>query len=355
MAVYFLIFLIPVLATLVPLRAIGLLSHIQWVLFGIVLIIIIGLRHDVGGDWYNYIANYTFYEGLEFSEAKLLILVKDPAYDFIYWLSLKYLDGDAIYVVNLVCAIFFTLGLLKLCTTLSPMPWLAITISIPYVFLVVSLGYTRQAAALGFLMYGLTYLVNNKNKQFYMLIILGSFFHATLLITILLGFIYSYRPSIRGNTALVVLFALLLAALFLISKKIGFLYYHYVSNTELQSHGATLRAFINAIPALLTILYYGSFKSRFNDARLWLILSIFSIILLPISFYLSTVVDRIVIYVAPLQLIALSRFPVLIESIHTRTLFVTLIIFMYLLLMVVWLNFGIHANGWIPYDNFLLQ
>ena len=355
MALYFAIFLTTVLATFIPWKAIGSLSRIQWILSGVVLIIIIGLRHNVGGDWGNYIFNYAYLEGMKWSEAKLIILMKDPGYVFIYWFSLKYLNGNGIYATNLICATIFVIGLIKLCRSLSPMPWLALVIAMPFVILIVSMGYTRQSAALGFLMYGIVGLVNGKYLQYYMLLVIGSLFHSTLIVMVFVGILYNYKFTIRKNIG-VIIFALLIVQLIIFKKdQLDFLIYHYITNTELKSEGAMLRVLINAIPALIMIMYRDKFRERFDDTRLWLILSLMAILLIPASYYISTVADRIAIYSTPLQLIVLSRFPVLIQSINLRTLFVIVVITMYLLSMVVWLNYGIHASGWMPYENFILQ
>ncbi len=352
MTTYVALFLLSVLATLSTWKVTDTLSGLQWSLFWTLLVVIIGLRHDVGGDWFNYIENYRYYEGLSFSDAKILFLLKDPAYDFIYWFSLEYLNG--IYATNLICAIIFTTGLVKLCRNLSPMPWLAIAIAMPYIILVVSLGYTRQAAALGFLMYGLVCLVNGENRKFYILLILGSLFHSTLILMTAVGVLYNYRSNIKSNIRLMIFLTLILTLAVIQSAKLDFLVYQYITNTELMSHGAILRILINAIPAFIVIIYRNRFREVFYDTRLWLILSIISIALIPTSFYISTVADRVAIYSTPLQLIILSRLPVLISSLHFRTWFVIVTIVTYLLYMIAWLNLGIHASGWLPYNNLLL-
>lgn len=347
------LFFIPVIAALTPWRFSKSLSKISWSLFWIALVVVIGLRHNVGGDWGNYIHNYSYLEKLDFSEAWPLFLIKDPAYDFIYWLSLHYLNG--IYATNLFCAVIFVTGLFKVCKELSPLPWLALTISVPFVILIVSLGYTRQAAALGFFMYALTYLINGKNISFYGLIIIGTLFHKTLFLMLIVGVIYNYKNTIRDNALVILFLALFVAVITIQADKLEFLIYHYITNTELHSYGAIVRVLINAIPAFLLIIYRDSFREHFIDTKVWIIISIFSIILIPASFYISTVADRLSIYATPLQLIVLSRFPVIIQSINIRTIFIIMVMSLYFVSMLVWLNFGIHASKWIPYDNYIFQ
>ena len=158
MTVYWLMLLVPMLAGLSPWKAKGALPNLQWFLYGALLVLIIGLRHEVGGDWINYIENYKSLEGISFSDALQENMVRqNHGFGVIHWFSLNYLNG--IYTTNVVCAAIFVAGLLRMCKNM-PIPWLALAVSIPYLVIVVATGYTRQAAAIGFIMWGLIDLMN---------------------------------------------------------------------------------------------------------------------------------------------------------------------------------------------------
>ena len=55
MTVYWTMLLLPALFAITPIRLNQKLQPITWRIFGSVLIIIIGLRHEVGGDWIRYL------------------------------------------------------------------------------------------------------------------------------------------------------------------------------------------------------------------------------------------------------------------------------------------------------------
>ncbi len=61
----------------------------------------IGLRHEVGGDWYSYLFRFDQIKnwGLDLSLEN--IITKDIGYDFINWLSAK--AGLGIYGANFLC------------------------------------------------------------------------------------------------------------------------------------------------------------------------------------------------------------------------------------------------------------
>src|SRR5690606_17240709 len=55
-----------------------------WLLFGFVLVVMIGLRHKVGGDWYNYLGHLTLARGSTFGE---VMMRSDPGYGVLNWLA----------------------------------------------------------------------------------------------------------------------------------------------------------------------------------------------------------------------------------------------------------------------------
>ena len=118
-------------------------NHIFFACFVVVLSLIIGLRFEVGPDWFLYVSNMEIYS--EFSFANFF-LVGDPGYALLNSIALDLNFG--IWFPNLLCGIIFCYGLFVFCKK-TPNPWLALTIAIPYAVMVMSMNYTRQAAAFG--------------------------------------------------------------------------------------------------------------------------------------------------------------------------------------------------------------
>lgn len=107
-------------------------------LIGTILTLFIGLRHEVGGDWFGYLPYLTRAEGLSLEE---VFVFGDPGYNALNWLFASYSWG--IYGVNLVSAAIFSAGLVVFCRA-QPRPWVALCIAIPYLVIVVAMGYSRQ-------------------------------------------------------------------------------------------------------------------------------------------------------------------------------------------------------------------
>ena len=353
MITYWLMFIVPMFAGLSPWKAKGSLQHFQWLMYGVLLIILVGLRHQIGGDWFNYISNYEKLQGISISELyKLVGISGDIGYAFVHWICLNYFNG--IYSTNFFCSAIFVAGLLRICKNM-PMPWLALAVSIPYLVIVVARGYSRQAVAIGFIMWGLIDLINDKPIGFYGAIILGTLFHKTALFLLPIG--YFYGNSIR-NIKDFILFILLFSIAFLafLAEGISNLLHYYVIDTEgMESSGAFIRVMMNVVSALVFLCFRKKWTEHYSDGRLWLIFSVLSLIMLPLSLIISTTIDRMALYLLPMQLVIFSRTPLFIVNTYYRTLYVLVILFVYIAAMYVWQNFGHYSSFWLPYKNILFQ
>jgi len=148
MIVYWLMFLIPVFALYSPIRVDAVFRRIMFLFFGLLFVILIGLRHEVGGDWVPYIEIFHEAKRIYSVDNLLFIAVNN---DFGYVVLNYYVNklGGDIYLVNLICALIFVYGVWRF-AFLQPNPWLVLIISIPFLTHIVAMGYTRQAVAVGF-------------------------------------------------------------------------------------------------------------------------------------------------------------------------------------------------------------
>lgn len=160
-------------------------------LIGLALTVFVGFRHEVGGDWFNYIPYVTRAAGLTYAE---VLKWGDPGYNFLNWLFSGYSWG--IYGVNVVSAAVFSAGLVWFCKE-QPRPWLALTIAIPYLVIVVAMGYIRQGVAIGLIMPGLIALERERLWRFVAWISVAATFHSTALV--MLAFVI---PAIPGKALL---------------------------------------------------------------------------------------------------------------------------------------------------------
>jgi hypothetical protein len=121
---------------------------------------------------------------------------------------------------------------------------------------------------------------------------------------------------------------------------------------EYASEGALIRLLMNLVPALLLIKYRRRFSMTATQLNLWLWLSGISLALLAVFFVSpsSTAVDRVALYMLPLQLLVFSYLPEVLRSPNGKNVnFVGAIVLYYAAVLLVWLNFAVNAEYWIPY------
>ena len=105
--------------------------------------ILIGLRFKVGADWIPY--EYIFADAKHETMGSLPAIA-DPGYYFLNIIIQRF--GGELWVSNLVCGLIFAWGLMRLCEA-QERSWLAAVVAVPYLVIVVAMGYTRQSVASG--------------------------------------------------------------------------------------------------------------------------------------------------------------------------------------------------------------
>ncbi len=303
----------------------------------------IGIRHEVGADWFAYLRYVENATGVSLTEA---LTQNDPAYAFINWVGSHW---GGIYLVNTVCAAMFSWGLLAFCRS-QPYPMLALTVAIPFLVIVVAMGLTRQGVAIGFAMLALVALDKSKARKFVFWIVIAALFHKTAIILLPMAV---FAQAKRKFWAVIgVAFVVVLLFVLLMLESIDRFNAEYFE-AELESSGATIRITMNALPALFFLF----FRQRFSLPKAqqsfwtWVALSAFAIVVL---FYLSpssAAVDRVALYWIPLQLFVWSRLPIALGSRRgTQKIWVNLITAYSAAVLFVWLGFATHANAWLPYQ-----
>lgn len=314
-----------------------------WILTTLLLALMMGLRYRVGGDWFAYERMLEQARYMTFDQA---VNRGDPGYWVINWI-VGQAEGSLVRV-NLIIGAIFSIGLVIYCRSL-PRPWLAITVAFPYLILVVGMGYARQGVALALIMIGLVALGRGRFLWFVFWVMVAALFHKTAVVMIALG-----AMSVNRNRRLwlpIVGLAGVGGYFAFLGDETDDLIANYIT-AEYQSSGAFIRLSMNLVPALLFFIYRRYFLISDADMKFWLACSIASAALFGalMAGMPSTALDRISLYLIPLQLFVFSNLPdVLGRWGRMNTGLVMLIAFYYALVLFVWLNFAANARGWLPY------
>jgi len=303
--------------------------------------LLIGLRFHVGADWVPY-------EDI-FGDAKQetmgsLPAIADPGY-YLLNIVVQWIGGD-LWLVNLICGLMFAWGLMRLCEA-QERPWLAALVAVPYLVIVVAMGYTRQAVAIAFIMAGLaSYFRNGSVLRFAAYALVAATFHKTAVVALPLIAVANERGRIVNF--LVVAALTYLTYHWFLSATVGRFVTNYI-DARYAAEGAGIRVAMNLVPAVLFLVRSRQLGFPERDRCVWRNLALVACGLLPmlLLFPSSAVVDRLALYIIPLQLAVLSRPRIVMVSERLGTV---LIIFYAAAVQFTWLTYAHHARFWVPYQ-----
>lgn len=304
------------------------------------VVVVIGFRYEVGGDWqtYKFLFSYARYADLN-----RVLVMSDPGYQFLNWIVQR--AGLGIWAVNLISGAIFVWGLGRLAQT-QPSPWLSLSVAIPYLVIVVAMGYSRQAVAIGIIMAGFAALKHSAPLlRFTLYVALAATFHKTAVVVLPL-LILTQEKNRFANAVLVISSFLLLYDIFL-ADEVDNLIKNYIA-AEYSSQGAAVRVAMNIPPALLVLWRGKDLGFAGPELRMWRALSFVSLLLLVLLILSpsSTAIDRLGLYILPLQLVAIPRVVKLFRKEEVGTL---LVVTYAALIQLTWFNFAEHAQYWVPY------
>lgn len=302
--------------------------------------LLIGFRYKVGADWRPY---EEIFRSTRFQSLADVPAIGDPGYYFLN-IAVQWLGAD-LWLVNLVCAVIVTIGICRF-AEIQQRPWLTVLVAVPYLIIVVAMGYTRQAVSIGFILMGMaSYIRTGSIPRVVTYIVLAALFHRTAIIVL---------PFIAVGNERAQLIRLLIAAV-----ATYLLYYLFLSNSlgryitnyidyRYAAEGAGVRIAMDFLPAVL--LFVGRSRLGFSrvEWRIWRNLGLVALTL-PVLLFLvpsTAALDRIALYLIPLQLAVLSR-P---KSIFPNEGIGTFLVILYCAaIQFTWLTYAHHARFWVPY------
>jgi hypothetical protein len=310
--------------------------------------LMIGLRYQVGGDWFSY--QNTFLQ-LSYQDLAGALQFGDPAYMALNWLASQV--GLEIWAVNLVCGIICAWGLTSFART-QPYPWLVMVVAVPYFVIVVGMGYTRQAVAISLLLVAIVRFLDGRLISMLLFTAVAVTFHKTAVLGLALIAISGSRNRFvvagAGLAGAVLLYFLFL------DEAVDNLVKNY-ERAGYASEGAGVRVAMNVVPAIAFLLFRVKFSPPGTERRLWTNFSLAALASALGLYFLesSTAVDRLALFLTPLQLYVLARAPLAFSRNGQPSRGMLLLVILYsFLVQVVWLVWARHSEYWLPYQIYPL-
>jgi hypothetical protein len=304
------------------------------------LILLVGLRYEVGADWYPYVdIIFPVYKNINFFD---IFSFSDPGYGLINYIAQKF--NFSIAFVNIVCASIFISGFYKFAKNFHSING-AFLIAIPYMIVVMSMNYTRQTTALGLVLFALSYLINNRIFASFLFIVLASTFHKSAFLFMPFALVYFRDSKFFIYLAILAIpfFAYSIAQLFfeaLIDEYLG---------GDYGSSGSGIRLLINFLAGLTFFAIKSNFYFSRNEETIYNAIAALSIGIFVLSIFIpfTTFFDRIGLYFSIIQIIAFSN---LMYLLRPRPVGFLILMPIYFFTLYFWLSNSAYAQSWIPYS-----
>ncbi|MGL5356407.1 MAG: EpsG family protein [Cetobacterium sp.] len=290
-----------------------------------ILIILSGIRYSTGTDYFNYLDYYNkIQQGIKLKNVEIGYVWLNK---IIQALNLQY------NFILLVCSmIYIYLIYMKIREQDKNFRWLSIFLFLSnFNMYFYSLSIVRQSVAIGIFIYSIKYIINKNLKKYCLLIILGSFFHKSIIILLPIYFLYKIKNKLFFKLGMLVIFIAIIFFDFFIKSKIilnvgdifinNFSYYlSKFENNKISYPGIMIRSLY------LLILYFVSNILKKEKEKIIFKLYVISIFLkLMTAFGYGLAVYRIVPY---FDIFTIFIIPILINKISIKNIFKKIIICM---------------------------
>lgn len=348
MIIYWIMYLVPALFSINYILNRELkISGLKFLIIAILLII--GTREN-GGDYETYKEAFDLLRG---EDLKNSIGKNELIYGTLIWIT-HYLNFGFEFII-FVTSLIFSISLYKF-IEYEPNPSLMLAIAVPYLIIVVAIGYIRQGVSIALIMLALNSIKQKKSFSSLLFILLAGGFHLTSLIGLLL---LRHTFQFRQKSKKIIFHVLIilggsLAIYNILFEEITNYYRNYIDIEHYESSGAIPRLLLNCIAAFA--YFWKRKKWSPIDKNLWGDFSYASIGCLVIGFFSSTAADRLGLYLIPLQMIAFGRLISYETESKKQILYLSGVLFGYGLLLGLWLNLGSFTEElWLPYKSSLIR
>lgn len=339
MIYYFVMLLIPIVASFAWQQE-GLKRDVCLATYFVLLLVFVGLRHEVGPDWDSYEWHYNVIRDLSWRD---ILEQREPGFFLINKLSA--LLGWGVYGVNFICAFLFLFGVFAYARKTAN-PWLAICAVVPYLVFIVGMSGVRQAAAIG-LTFAMLASWRSTGTVFKLLLILGAMsIHSSAFLMIAFLVVRNDRYLLLRLLAVGVIAVVSASAIF---ESDTFARYNqaYIQ-TNVESAGAFAQVALSTFPALLYLIFYKKIRLRCGVNRqleLGVLMAIVALAMVPLS---TTGVSRAALYLSFVQMFI---YPAFAFATSTRLIGTISVVAVSLTVFFVYFIFGFHSHSYLPYQS----
>lgn len=324
-----------------------------WFISIFFLILILGSRYYIGGDYFGYMNLYNKMDGKYF-------LYGVPQIEILYYSIIIICNKFRLsyFFVNFLLIsilIFFFQNYVKKFKN----PFFVLLISIPILFIPISINFVRQAIAISIFLYSIDHLTNGRFIKYFFFIIIATMFHKFSIIYLLFYLVYEKNLMkllkyltfcVSSLISIFLLFYLL--DIQIVSNWIDKIIWSYEIYTDksypIIPKGGMFRLALICL-SFLILVYFGNFFKQYDEYKLWFATGLIGILLIPIAYFHPFAASRVIVFFVPItifvfgHLISLSRYKKIIN--------INLISLFFFIYFLIWINFSPFKDFFTPYKS----
>ena len=319
-------------------------------LFGLFLILFIGLRGDVGCDTLTYQRRFLqMYQGVGWLDQ-----LRESEGLFAWFNMVFSHNGYGFGAFLLGCAAIFVFALWRL-ASVYPRPFSVMVLAFPVLVIQLAMSGLRQALATAFLMLALHAFVRGRKAVTALLILLAWQFHASAIAFLPIALLAGRDFSIKRVIVAVLLMSPFVA--WMLSSRLEVYHDRYVEQIygENSSSGAWFRYVLIVVPFLL--FEWRRRLVRVHFPALYDLLCLFAVIAFAVALVgavSSVALHRLVFYVMPVSILALLCVTDCMFARSSRRVAHLVPFFLYGGYITAWFLFSKHSSAcYVPYGTWL--
>ena len=345
---YYLMIGVPGLFALYPKR--GLHTQVMLAFTFVMFVAIIGLRYDIGPDWFAYTTHFERYGNMAIGE-----LIAEGEFGWSLLVLLVDETGWGMTGMTMIAAIVYCLGVFAIARVCQE-PMLAVVAAVPYLSIAVAMSGMRQAMAMGFIFLILAKWYRWPLTAKLSLILLASTFHFSAL-ALLAVVVFEARMSliqrlvIAGFITGVITYAVASTAARMdeYAKNYG------TGGYAADAQGALFHVLLTAAPALVYFLFRRRWVKVYGRLPVIDLFAGVGVAALFFVFLFPTVTDRMTLYFAGVALIIQANLPRLWRTQFERYVVRAALIVLNVIAMSTFLFAGNKAASFVPYASIYSQ
>jgi hypothetical protein len=318
------------------------------------LFLIFGSRYYIGGDYYGYMNLYNKvaihgfhygYKQVEFLYFTILILCTK--------LGLGYFSVN--FLLMFIFLFFYNDYINKFKN-----PFFVLLISLPIIFVPISINFVRQAIAISIFLFSIQYLVSGRYIKYLFYILLATMFHKFAILYSLFYFVYlkNFNKIIKHLLFVIFFISTFLFFSFIFEIKFittilvdKFYWSLQVYTTEMYKEspkGGYFRLGMIFL-SFFILTYFRDFFKKYDEYKLWYSAGLLMIFLTPAFFIYPFLMSRIIIFVFPIVIFVFGN--VIHCNRYKKILNINIISLFFVIYFFIWLNFSPFKRFFTPYES----